>query len=218
MKKYKIQDTRYKIQTRGFVILFTVLVASIILAIALGVASVSYRELLLSSTAKDAEFSFFSADTGAECALYWDIQQSAFGTTLVTPSCNGGSVDMTSLSSPYTFRFATGAAGCAAVTVDKSDPTTTKIESLGYNVSCNDLITAPTNPRIVERAIRITYGPGEAPDANPNADQTVTPAGPSTSSSLSAPTTTGLETTATATVPQLELSTQTPPVAPATSR
>jgi hypothetical protein len=205
---------------KGFVILFTVLVASIILAIALGVASVSYREVLLSATAKDAEFSFFSADTGAECALYWDIQQSAFGTTLVTPSCNGGSVDMTSLSSPYTFRFATSAAGCASVTVDKSDPTNTKIESLGYNVSCNDLITAPTNPRIVERAIRVTYGPGQPPDANPNADQTTAQAGPSSAAtSLSSPTPTGFETSATATAPTLELSTQVQSaVTPAISR
>jgi Tfp pilus assembly protein PilE len=173
-----ISSSQTKNNTRGFVILFTVLIASIILAIALGIASVSYREVLLSSTANNAEFSFFAADTGAECALYWDIQQSAFGATLVTPSCGGSAVTMTSSSSPFGFRFATSTDGCASVTIDKSDPTTTKIESLGYNVACNELLTNPTNPRIVERANRVTYGPGQAPAANPNTANN-NPQGPS---------------------------------------
>lgn len=159
-------------QSQGFVILFTVLIVSITLAIALGIASVSFREVLLSTTAKDAQYSFFAADTGAECALYWDIQQAAFTQTLVVPSCNGAPVDMLSSSSPFTFRFDTAASGCAVVTVDKNDPTVTKIESLGYNISCADLASRPDNPRITERAIRVTYGPGEAPDANPNPDET----------------------------------------------
>jgi Tfp pilus assembly protein PilE len=189
MKKSKIQNQKLLKQNSGFVILFTVLIASIILAIALGIASVSYREVLLSSTANDAEFSFFAADTGAECALYWDIQQSAFGATLVTPSCGGAAVDMTSSSSPFKFRFATSTTGCASVTVDKSDPTTTKIESLGYNATCNEVLTNPTNPRIVERAIRVTYGPGEPPDANANTAVNTASQGPNTATTLETPTT-----------------------------
>ncbi len=155
----------------GFVILFTVLISSIILAIALGVASVAYREVLLSGTAKDAQYSFFAADTGAECALYWDIQEAAFTQTLVVPSCNGTTVDMLVSSSPFRFSFAAAPTGCAVVTVDKNDPTVTKIESLGYNVTCGDLVANPMNARIVERAIRVTYGPGQAPESNPTEDQ-----------------------------------------------
>lgn len=152
---------------KGFVILFTVLIASIVLAIALGIASVSFREVLLSSTARDGEYAFFAADTGAECALYWDIREGAFGETLVTPECRGNEVEMLA-TSPVRFRFDTNIAGCAVVTVDKSDPTVTKIESLGYNVACQTLDISPLPARVVERAIRVTYGPGEAPDANPN--------------------------------------------------
>jgi hypothetical protein len=161
----------YTANKKGFVILFTVLIASITLTIALGIASVSYREVLLSATSKDAQYSFFAADTGAECALYWDIQQAAFSQTLVIPSCGGQPVEMLASSSPFVFRFDTGPAGCALVTVDKDDPTTTKIESLGYNISCADLSANPSNSRITERAIRVTYGPGQAPDANPNQPQ-----------------------------------------------
>ena len=172
MPMYTIMNKQKKNvpQTKGFVILFTVLIASIILAITLGIASISYREVLLSGTAKDAQYSFFSADTGAECALYWDIQQAAFSQTLVVPSCHGNPVDMLTSSSPFQFRFDTTTNGCALVTIDKSDPATTKIESLGYNVSCSDLVANPTGVRIVERAIRVTYGPGDAPDTNPTGD------------------------------------------------
>lgn len=152
---------------KGFVILFTVLIASIVLAIALGIASISFREVLLSSTARDGEYAFFAADTGAECALYWDIREGAFGENLVTPDCRGTAVELIG-TSPVRFRFDTNASGCAVVTVDKGDPTVTKIESLGYNASCQTLDISPLPARVVERAIRVTYGQGEAPDANPN--------------------------------------------------
>ncbi len=158
----------------GFVILFTALISTIVLAIALGIANLSFREVLLSSSARDGEFAFFAADTGAECALYWDIRQVAFGSTLVVPSCHTGAVDMRASSSPFEFRFDTGESGCAVVTVDKNDPTVTKIESLGYNVPCATLDIVPLPPRLVERAIRVTYGPGEAPDPNPNPADTAT--------------------------------------------
>ncbi len=147
---------------KGFVILFTVLVSSIVLAIALGITNIALKEVLLSGSARDGEYAFFAADTGAECALYWDIKHAAFGQTPIVPDCRGSSVTMTASSSPFIFNF-DSASGCAVVTVDKSDPTITKIESLGYNMDCNVLQTTPENPRIVERAIRVTYGAGEAP-------------------------------------------------------
>lgn len=147
---------------KGFVILFTVLVSSIILAIALGITNIALKEVLLAGSAKDAQYAFFSADTGAECALYWDIKHVAFGQTPIVPDCHGTSVTVTASSSPFKFNFDT-ASGCAIVTVDKNDPTMTKIESLGYNMDCNVLLNTPENPRIVERAIRVTYGAEAAP-------------------------------------------------------
>jgi hypothetical protein len=63
---------------KGFVILFAILVAAIVLAIAIGISNVAYKEILLSASARESHYSFFSADTGAECALYYDLKLDLF--------------------------------------------------------------------------------------------------------------------------------------------
>ena len=153
-------------QSKGFAILFTVLISAIILAIALGVTSISYQEIVLSSSAKEGNIAFFAADAGAECALYWDTL-GAFDQAPKIPVCNGlGSVVSYSIDnfiSTFRIRLNSGQ-NCAIVSVDKNAVIDslatppilgTKIESLGYNVACN-LVNAG-GPRIVERAIRVTY-------------------------------------------------------------
>ena len=52
----------------GFAMLFTVLIVSIILTIALGISSVSYKQTLLSGMVRDSQIAFYQADSGAECA------------------------------------------------------------------------------------------------------------------------------------------------------
>ena len=139
---------------RGFAVLYTVLISVIVLAIALGITSISYQELVLSSSAKEGNSSFFAADTGAECALYLDIKQPA------SPTCNG-----VTISSTASFDLdLNNSTSCARVTITKDSPSfgDTRIESLGYNISCIELATQTTNPnpRTVERAIRVTYSSG----------------------------------------------------------
>src|SRR3989344_2360391 len=56
----------------GFVILFAVTLSSILLAIALGVANIALKEIKFSTSARDTNDAFFVADTGAECALFYD--------------------------------------------------------------------------------------------------------------------------------------------------
>ncbi len=158
---------------KGFVILFTVLISSIILAIALGISSIAYKEVVLSSAAKESQYSFFAADTGAECALYWDIQQNVFGATPNTPAvqCNGISPNFSSgSSSPFAFTLSlNNDESCAKVTIDKNVPadplnplstaTLTQIRSLGYNAPCAvvESGTLTGYEKIVERAIGIDY-------------------------------------------------------------
>jgi hypothetical protein len=57
---------------RGFTIFFAVLVASLALAIGLAMYDLTVRELALSGVASQSQYAFTTADTGAECALYWD--------------------------------------------------------------------------------------------------------------------------------------------------
>ncbi len=146
---------------QGFVLLYTVLIASIILAIALGIANISYQEVVLSSSAKDGNIAFFAADTGAECALYWDLNKRIFeNSNNASISCASSNISA-AVGAQFNLDLNNGA-NCAKVTIFKDSPAgtgQTQIESLGYNASCASLNPASgvVNPRLVERAIRVTY-------------------------------------------------------------
>ena len=59
---------------KGFTIFFAMLVGSLALAIGLAIYDLTVRELDLSSTASQSQYAIYAADTGAECALYWDFK------------------------------------------------------------------------------------------------------------------------------------------------
>src|SRR3972149_1496673 len=146
---------------RGMTILFTMLVSAAVLAIAIGVANVALQETVLSASAKEGNVAFFAADTGAECAFYWDINKDVFKTA-GTPSisCGGTTQNVSVAGSPLQAVFnldLNQGANCAKIKLSKDVPNMgeTQIESLGYNVPCGSI--SNQNPRIVERAIRATY-------------------------------------------------------------
>lgn len=71
---------------RGFTIFFAVLVASLAMAVGLAIYDLLSRELVLSQTATQSQYAIYAADTGVECALYWDSKftdsdKSAFATS-----------------------------------------------------------------------------------------------------------------------------------------
>ena len=147
---------------KGFTLFIAIIVMGTLLLIAAGIVSLAIKQASISSTARDSQQAFYAADSGIECALYWDIQNPS-GVSAFSPltgsviNCNkdlnnpsnewvvGGSD--TSVIGPITFLPDTY---CVKVTVTKEDDNT-KIESLGYN-TCNT-----SNPRRVERAVRVTY-------------------------------------------------------------
>lgn len=63
---------------KGFTVLYAILVASLLLSISLGIYSISLRDFVLSSSASESEKAIFAADSGAECALYWDRVKKVF--------------------------------------------------------------------------------------------------------------------------------------------
>jgi len=71
----------------GFALLFAVITASVLLTIGLSIFNISLKELLLSTASRDSQVAFYAADSARECALYWDIRQSAF------PTCIGDDCD-----------------------------------------------------------------------------------------------------------------------------
>lgn len=143
----------------GFTLFIAMVVMGVLLLIAAGVASLAVRQSIISHAARESQFAFYAADTGIECAIFWDIANpsgtSAFSTSTTSGiSCNGGnsSVGGTATS---TFNIAlTPEPYCATVTVNKryvGSAIVTTIESLGYN-TCDT-----SNPRRVERAVRAIY-------------------------------------------------------------
>ena len=150
-------------KNNGFTLFIALVVMGTLLLIAAGIASLATRQALISAAGRESQHAFYAADTGIECALYWDVKNptgiSAFATSTSsnitcdgTPATvgGGGHIYATSIFSfvltpdPY----------CVTVRVTKiylGSVLRTTIESKGYN-TC-DL----SNPRRVERAVRATY-------------------------------------------------------------
>jgi len=156
-------NTNIKTQ-KGYAILFTIVLVGIISAISIGLASVSYKQLILSSVAKDSQVSFYQADTASECGLYAENKLGMTSGFLPNPwSCGIDSND-----SPYSLNInanglgangytlspdslSTSSSPCFSIILDKTS--TTKLIARGYNI-CNK-----NNIRTVEREINITAAP-----------------------------------------------------------
>jgi len=65
----------------GFTLLLAAIAASIALTLGTSIFSISAKQIQLSSIGRDSQYAFYAADAAAECALYWDIRFSYFGTS-----------------------------------------------------------------------------------------------------------------------------------------
>ncbi len=77
---------------RGFTLLIAALVASVVLSLASAIFSIAQKQVTLASLSQQSQYAFYAADTGAECALYWDVRDAYFAPvtpTTVTPLCDG---------------------------------------------------------------------------------------------------------------------------------
>ena len=144
---------------KGIALLITIILTGTLLLVATSIMNTAVKQAFLSATGRESQYAFYAADSGAECALYWDVQNpsgfSAFNSQsniecnhdAVNPDnhftvgeTNPSTFTITFLPDPY----------CAIVTVTKAGNTTT-IDSSGYN-TCDS-----ANPRRVERAVHINY-------------------------------------------------------------
>ncbi len=69
MLKYRKQKNN-----RGFALLFSVLISSLLLSIGLSIFSVALKELSISTATRQSVYAFFAADSGREYFLYRDIK------------------------------------------------------------------------------------------------------------------------------------------------
>jgi len=128
-----------------------------VLSIGLAIFNITIKELALSSSSRESQFAFYAADTGIECALFWDFQHNAFDVTKTSDIvCAGQSIEDVGgggFNNPSTFTIdLTPLPYCTIVSVTKQEsPRRTLVEARGYNTCDTE------NPRRVERAIRATY-------------------------------------------------------------
>jgi Tfp pilus assembly protein PilX len=128
---------------RGFTLLIAVILATVSLAVGLALADIAYKQVLLSSTARNSQVAFYRADSALECALYYDQQIGAFTSGVnYTGSyiCEGLSVSVSNTAladggRKYTFTVPCSGGGTSAVvTIYKQ-----------VSASCNS--TSPLNPK-----------------------------------------------------------------------
>ncbi|MDO8561922.1 MAG: hypothetical protein Q7S05_03790, partial [bacterium] len=49
---------------------------------------ITQKQVILSSLGRDSQFAFYTADTGAECALYWDVRSDLHPDTFATSTAS----------------------------------------------------------------------------------------------------------------------------------
>jgi hypothetical protein len=148
--------------SRGFTILLAALIASLVLALGISVFSIAQKQLILSSIGRNSQYAFYAADTGAECALFWDSRHVAFDPAApVSPiACDANqaiSVAHTNLLVyPVTYTFSFEPNGyCVQMTVTKNTVhPRTRIHADGFSVSCENV---QVSSRVLQRSVELTY-------------------------------------------------------------
>jgi len=151
--------------SRGFALLYSVIVISLILTIAINISNTTFKQGILSGLAKDSQIAFYQADAGAECALYYDVALLAFpfGSTeqaivgsYPTITCGAKTLTLDTIESRNDYFFYSdeqtpAGSPCFSIIFDKeTDPAQNNVESRGHNM-CGASI------RRVERAVQVTY-------------------------------------------------------------
>lgn len=167
---------------RAFTLFLSIIVAAVVLSIGLALLELTLRQFKLGGLANESVIALNAADAGLECFRYWDRSDFAGGIFDIGPGATPfdcmGQTEVTSglvaSGDRESFEFEWGVVDtmCTKLDVYKyfdsvSDTnmqdgtrrcpagfTCTQVESRGYNVPCDQL----NNNRVVERAIRATFG------------------------------------------------------------
>ena len=109
---FKSKEKRILDKKGGFALLFAVLTASLLLTIGMAIFNTSFKELEISTAARESQIAFYAADSARECALYWDVKKGYFPTYIDSSSnttlpaqkgitsCNGRHDDFSSSNVP----------------------------------------------------------------------------------------------------------------------
>jgi Tfp pilus assembly protein PilX len=146
--------------SRGFTLLIAVIFTSVVLAVALALLDVSYKQITLASSARQSQYAFYAADSGVECALFQDSEDTFdYTSEPVSGSfmCEGQTVDFRAPAASGGSRSTTFSIPCAGggtsadITVQKLATGNTNLYSNGYN-NCS-----ASDPQRVQRGEEAHY-------------------------------------------------------------
>ncbi len=127
---------------KGFALLLTVLIISVVLASALTAYNLIRGEIMLSSGASASQVAFYAARSGNECVRFWEFKHPGYTVSAfdITPparsiTCSGLPFTVGGSSDQNKFSIQFGTNSCTNVTVTKDTPPSIKItvESQGQN-------------------------------------------------------------------------------------
>lgn len=147
-------------EQRGFTLLIAVILASVLLTVGIALLDIAYKQVILSSSAKQSQYAFYAADAALECALYYDQRFDAFNTNpnnLTSITCSGFTIPISSTgSAPKVTTFSipcTNGGSQAYLRIYKNDSGSdpSKLYASGFS-SCN-----ASDPRRIERGVKVAY-------------------------------------------------------------
>ncbi|KKT30110.1 hypothetical protein A3G55_02205 [Candidatus Giovannonibacteria bacterium RIFCSPLOWO2_12_FULL_44_25] len=141
---------------KGVTLLLAVFISTIAISLGLGIFAIIFGELKISGSAKESLIALYAADSGVECALYWDLAEGAFSITSPPASVNCvGDDHPVVFDAPFSrFTFdvqLTESDSCAHVRVEKPSEVTT-VTALGENTGCGS-----ASARTVQRGFEVKY-------------------------------------------------------------
>ena len=141
--------------------LFSVLISSLLVVVGLSIFNITLKEMTISTAGRESQVAFFAANSGLECALYWDVHENAFSKPILNTSdipCGINiSISTHNISNTvFSFNITTDVdSPCVEVSVEKKTDSavppveTTTIRSQGKN-------TCVAGARKVQRGLQAT--------------------------------------------------------------
>ncbi len=176
-----------RMTNKGFALFLAVVIMSILLSISYSIVNISTKELILSMSSRESQFAFYAADSGIECAMYWDFKNlepdldgnqisiSAFdkNSNGANVNCNGAgnianwtkplpsrSGNIITTDTSFDIKNLNSSDGCVSVFVKKTENVDGlgNITSITTNIESRGYNTCDVNnPRRVERGIETNY-------------------------------------------------------------
>jgi hypothetical protein len=171
-------------KNRGMTLFIAMVIMGVLLLVSFAVVNIAVKSTLFAGAGRDSQYAFYAADSGIECAEYWDSKFDSFATSTAggvscgpmvniltnsqsvptnpaQPSLIGGGGDGSVSIFYFDMNQGVNAAPyCSIVEVTKyyMDTNGDGVSELMTNIRSRGYNTCDTsNPRRVERGVSVTY-------------------------------------------------------------